>query len=175
MVEAPASAAVASIEGKTPEEWAEELEGGPIETATAEDVAAAVAATMEAATMEVVEAVTNDVVVTEAALAAGADAKPAAVEVPAAVATLEGADKPAKKLTEERKTKLEELGFVWSLRSKRVDDHWDDMFLKLVQYKEQHGDCLVPSRFEVRYFVSFEKFNWVRTLSKFFFYWFDLI
>lgn len=31
---------------------------------------------------------------------------------------------PAKRLTVERKEKLDEIGFVWSLRSKRVDDHW---------------------------------------------------
>ena len=53
-----------------------------------------------------------------------------------------------KRLTEERKQKLNELGFVWSLRSKRIDDHWDEMFRQLVDYKKVHGDCLVPSRFE---------------------------
>jgi hypothetical protein len=30
-----------------------------------------------------------------------------------------------KRLSQERKEKLDALGFVWSLRSKRVDDHWD--------------------------------------------------
>lgn len=33
-----------------------------------------------------------------------------------------------KRLTKERKEKLDALGFVWSLRSKRIDDHWDEMF-----------------------------------------------
>lgn len=54
----------------------------------------------------------------------------------------------AKGLTLERKIKLDELGFVWSLRTKRIDDHWDEMFNQLVEYKNQHGDCLVPSRYE---------------------------
>ena len=30
-----------------------------------------------------------------------------------------------KLLTPERKQKLDALGFVWSLRSKRIEDHWD--------------------------------------------------
>jgi hypothetical protein len=33
-----------------------------------------------------------------------------------------------KRLSVEKKQKLDELGFVWSLRSKRIDDHWDEMF-----------------------------------------------
>jgi hypothetical protein len=53
-----------------------------------------------------------------------------------------------KRLSPERKQKLDDLGFVWSLRSKRIEDHWDEMFKQLVEYKSQHGDCLVPSRYE---------------------------
>lgn len=53
-----------------------------------------------------------------------------------------------KRLTPERKKKLDDLGFVWSLRSKRIDDHWDEMFKQLLAYKELHGNCLVPSRYE---------------------------
>ena len=55
---------------------------------------------------------------------------------------------PKQRLSAERKAKLDALGFVWSLRNKRIDDHWDEMFGQLVQYKAKHGDCLVPSRFE---------------------------
>lgn len=54
----------------------------------------------------------------------------------------------ARHLTQERKEKLDALGFVWSLRSKRIDDHWDEMFKQLLDYKNQHGDCRVPSRYE---------------------------
>jgi len=53
-----------------------------------------------------------------------------------------------KRLSLERKEKLDAIGFVWSLRSKRIDDHWDEMFKQLAEYKNQHGDCLVPSRYE---------------------------
>jgi Helicase associated domain len=55
---------------------------------------------------------------------------------------------PYKKLSVERKQKLDAVGFVWSLRSKRIGDHWDEMFRQLVDYKNRHGDCLVPSRYE---------------------------
>lgn len=53
----------------------------------------------------------------------------------------------AKRLTKDRKDKLDALGFVWSLRNKRINDHWDEMFRQLEAYKEKYGDCLVPSRF----------------------------
>ena len=53
-----------------------------------------------------------------------------------------------KRLTPARKQRLDELGFVWSLRNKRIEDHWDEMFRQLLDYKKVHGDCLVPSRFE---------------------------
>lgn len=82
-------------EAKSPEEWVVEMDKA--NGATVED-AAEVAATMAEATMEVI----NDVVA-------------------------EGGEQlnKVKRLSEERKAKLDALGFVWSLRSKRVDDHWD--------------------------------------------------
>jgi hypothetical protein len=52
-----------------------------------------------------------------------------------------------KRLTAERKQKLDRIGFVWSLRTKRVDEHWDAMFEQLLRYRAEHGDCLVPSRY----------------------------
>eukprot|EP00980_Cylindrotheca_fusiformis_P006910 scaffold1442_cov128-Cylindrotheca_fusiformis.AAC.31 len=67
---------------------------------------------------------------------------------PAQPETMDMEDAKSKRLTAERKQKLDALGFVWSLRSKRIDDHWDEMFRQLVDYKKVHGDCLVPSRFE---------------------------
>lgn len=39
-----------------------------------------------------------------------------------------------KRLTKERKEKLDALGFVWSLRNKRIEDHWDEMF-RQVRYE----------------------------------------
>jgi hypothetical protein len=64
-----------------------------------------------------------------------------------------------RRLTQERKEKLDALGFVWSLRSKRIDDHWDTMYKQLVEYKEKRGDCLVPSRYETNLKLG----KWVET------------
>lgn len=41
-----------------------------------------------------------------------------------------------KRLTKERKEKLDAIGFVWSLRSKRIDDHWDEMFRQVSAWKK---------------------------------------
>ena len=45
-----------------------------------------------------------------------------------------------KRLTKERKEKLDAIGFVWSLRNKRIDDHWDEMFR---QVREQSNPLFV--------------------------------
>lgn len=62
------------------------------------------------------------------------------------------------RLTDERRRRLEEAGFVWSARDSEksaepsritrnsYDDQWDSMFLRLKDYKEKNGDCLVPKR-----------------------------
>lgn len=64
------------------------------------------------------------------------------------------------RLTDERRKRLEEVGFCWSARegnekttletSGRItrnsyDDQWDAMFDLLVNYKAERGDCLVVS------------------------------
>ena len=64
-----------------------------------------------------------------------------------------------KKLSPEQKAKLDALGFVWSLRSRRVDEHWENMFQQLVAYKETHGHAQVPSRWEANIKLS----KWVET------------
>ena len=48
-------------------------------------------------------------------------------------------------LVPERKRRLEELGFVWS---KSCVDAWEEMFRQLEEFKEAHGHCNVPSRYE---------------------------
>jgi hypothetical protein len=103
--------------------------------ATPED-AAEVAATMALEAPTAVSTTTVPAISLEGGGAVDADAEGAAI-VPF-----------IKRLTPERKEKLDSLGFVWSLRSKRIEDHWDEMFRQLVEYKTGHGDCLVPSRYE---------------------------
>ena len=53
------------------------------------------------------------------------------------------------KTKQERRDKLNSIGFVWSVRtrgrSSKRDKKWNDKFERLVQYKQEHGDCLVPT------------------------------
>jgi hypothetical protein len=63
------------------------------------------------------------------------------------------------RLTEERRKRLEEVGFIWSAREgekgmeprqnrNSYDDQWDLQFNRLKEYSEKNGDCLVPKRFK---------------------------
>ena len=56
--------------------------------------------------------------------------------------TKQRADKAAGKLNAERVALLDELGFTWSVQA---HESWDDRFRSLRDYKEEHGDLLVPT------------------------------
>ncbi|AXI54779.1 hypothetical protein C1J05_09965 [Sulfitobacter sp. JL08] len=43
-------------------------------------------------------------------------------------------------LSEDRRSRLEALGFEWGLRA----PPWEKLFAELVRYKDVHGDCNVP-------------------------------
>jgi len=135
----PAAAAMPSAEAKSPEEWADEMEKA---TGAAMDVDGGV----EAAAMEVVNEVT--------AAPDDGGGKPAAVTAEEAVVQEEAAAGPTKRLTRERKDLLDALGFVWSLRSKRTDDHWDEMYRQLVDYKDKHGVSTVVRSRTISYVAS---------------------
>jgi len=144
------AASMPADEGKSPEEWAEEMEKGQdLGTgATAED-AAELAATMADELHTDEEA--QSAAVVAAAAAAAAEAVDSPLDDPAKLSETEAMDAPMddatklatmdesgkmaasqpKRLTKERKEKLDAIGFVWSLRSKRIDDHWDEMFRKV--------------------------------------------
>lgn len=53
---------------------------------------------------------------------------PSPIMVMTSAATTKDSPTQPKRLTKERKEKLDAIGFVWSLRNKRIDDHWDEMF-----------------------------------------------
>ena len=48
------------------------------------------------------------------------------------------------KLQENRKAKLESIGFTWVAGPSAKGPPWDAMFDKLKEYKRQHGNCCVP-------------------------------
>jgi Helicase associated domain len=64
------------------------------------------------------------------------------------------------RLTEERRQRLESIGFIWSARegekgpdANRItrnsyDDQWDAMFEQLKEFKQKFGNCLVPKRYK---------------------------
>lgn len=58
------------------------------------------------------------------------------------------------KIEAARVQRLEELGFVWDPYGR----YWEDMFGRLVAYKQEHGDCLVP-----RSYSDKQLGNWVNT------------
>jgi hypothetical protein len=61
------------------------------------------------------------------------------------------ARKSSRKLSAERIAALDVLGFSWRIGpsgAKPTAETWDAMFLMLEQYKQAHGNCLVPQRFK---------------------------
>jgi hypothetical protein len=46
-----------------------------------------------------------------------------------------------------RKRKLDDMGFIWD-RDNILHDKWERMFQRLEQYKEEHGHCRVPRKYE---------------------------
>lgn len=52
------------------------------------------------------------------------------------------------KMSEERKLKLNDIGFIWITTSRdRNTATWEEMFLRLVEYKKKHGSANVPFRY----------------------------
>jgi len=47
-------------------------------------------------------------------------------------------------MSDERKTKLDEIGFVWKVRD-RAD--WNDRYEQLLEFKKESGHCIVPQHF----------------------------
>ena len=55
----------------------------------------------------------------------------------------------ASSMTPQRIKILNHIGFVWDASDKKRDDEgWMRMFEELMEYKEQHGNCLVPTMYE---------------------------
>jgi hypothetical protein len=48
-------------------------------------------------------------------------------------------------LSEQRKRKLADLGFIWQVRRR---PEWDARYSELLEYKKKHGDCKVPQHYK---------------------------
>lgn len=51
----------------------------------------------------------------------------------------------ASQLTDDRREKLEQLGFAWQVRNR---PEWDARYKQLIEYKAIHGDCKVPQHYK---------------------------
>ena len=64
----------------------------------------------------------------------------------------------SKNLSKERIKKLENIGFEWNVVFGKTHKNWRKMLETLKKYKEEHGDCNVPTDWENPKLV-----NWVNT------------
>lgn len=48
-------------------------------------------------------------------------------------------------MTEDRLQALASIGFTWAKRKGQAT--WDTKFAQLKEYKELHGDCLIPTKY----------------------------
>ncbi|MDA7920081.1 Helicase associated domain protein, partial [Akkermansiaceae bacterium] len=62
--------------------------------------------------------------------------------------------KKSGKLDPNKIKRLDEIGFVWD----PIEEFWEAQFRKILAYKKEHGDCLVPNTWQDKQLVT-----WVRT------------
>jgi hypothetical protein len=61
-------------------------------------------------------------------------------------------------ISDNRVNLLNSIGFVWN----KLDDRWDEMFQRLVTYKNQHdGSTLVPSDTQLGTWASHQRFYYI--------------
>ena len=66
------------------------------------------------------------------------------------------------KLGQDKKHRLDQVGFVWGTRYARHT--WEQSFQKLLAYKKEHGNALVPYRYKTS--DGFGLGGWVSTQRK---------
>ena len=52
------------------------------------------------------------------------------------------------RLGQEKKHRLEQVGFVWRLRQRHCKHTWEQSFQKLLDYKKKHGNVIVPQGYK---------------------------
>ena len=61
-------------------------------------------------------------------------------------------------MSEERRKRLDSIGFTWKVREAHIPVDWEIRFQQLVDYKRVHGNCNVP----IKYNANPQLGNWVR-------------
>ena len=51
-------------------------------------------------------------------------------------------------VSEEKRKRLDSIGFIWKLRATPVSVDWKVRFKQLEEYKRVHGNCNVPQRYQ---------------------------
>ena len=60
-----------------------------------------------------------------------------------------GTQRRSTSMSEERRKRLNSIGFTWKFQEAQFAFHWGVRFQQLVEYKRFHGDCNVPVRYKV--------------------------
>jgi len=70
-------------------------------------------------------------------------------EYPSLAQWVEYLRKRQTRIPSERRAQLDELGFTWTEpHTEKYDRRWEEMFQRLLAYKDEHGDTLVPVQWE---------------------------
>ena len=59
-------------------------------------------------------------------------------------------------MSEERRKRLDSIGFTWKVRATPISVDWEVRFQQLVEYKRVHGHCNAPRQVSV---VAKKKYN----------------
>ena len=65
-------------------------------------------------------------------------------------------------MTEERRKRLNSIGFTWKVQEAQFAFHWEVRFQQLVDYKQVYGNCNVPYRYKANPHLGI----WVNTQRK---------
>lgn len=59
------------------------------------------------------------------------------------------------KVSVDRKQELDKLGFDWEKQAHRFERQWQEMYQRLVEYKQKHGTCNVPKEYKEDFKLGF--------------------
>lgn len=54
------------------------------------------------------------------------------------------------RISDEHIALVESVGFVWAVFQRGVSVPWEQRYEELKAYKEEHGECLVPNKYQLK-------------------------